>query len=109
MRIDPKNTNCTVIVTVDGDSQAISSVTDHASSGLDRFAAFPGYIAGATHLSEDGSRIIQYLQWQSKEAHEACMNDPSWDDDEGSRHFIELMGTGAIKVSVGVFDVIDAN
>jgi hypothetical protein len=50
--------------------------------------------------------MVQYLQWQSEEAHEACMNDPSWDEDEESVRFITLMRSGEIKVDVGVYEVI---
>ena len=76
MIIDPSNTECTVIVTVDGKLADMEFVIQHTSNGLNRFSQFDGFISGATHVSDDGNRVVQYLQWDSKEAHEACMNDP---------------------------------
>ena len=73
MLIDQSATICTVIVTVDGEAEDLEFVAGHASEGLEQFSQFEGFIAGATHISEDGERVIQYLQWESEEAHEACM------------------------------------
>jgi hypothetical protein len=103
--IDPSNTGCTVIVTVDGKPIDMEFVVQHASNGLDRFSQFDGFIAGATHVSDDGNRIIQYLQWDSKEAHETCMNDPAWNEDDSSRRFIRIMQSGAIKVDVRTYNI----
>ena len=106
MVVDSSNSNCTVIVTVEGEVKDIESVLDHASSGLARFGEFDGFIAGATHVSDERNRIVQYLQWTNKKAHEDCMNDSSWEQLESSQHFMELMKNGVIKVNVQTFKVV---
>ena len=106
MHIDPSRSICTVIVTVDGEDEEMRFVVNHASAGLDRFSSFPGFIAGATHLSEDGRRVIQYLQWESKETYEACLNNPSWDEDESAKRFVALMESGAIRVDVRIYNIV---
>ena len=105
MEIDRNNNNCTVIVSVDGDVKDIESVLNHVTSGLDLFNEFDGFIAGATHLSEDGTRIIQYLNWKNKQAHKRCTEDPRWFEHEPSRHFIDLMKSGKIKVKAEIFNI----
>ena len=106
MLIDQSATICTVIVTVDGEAEDLEFVAGHASEGLEQFSQFDGFIAGATHISEDGERVIQYLQWESEEAHEACMEDPSWAEDESSQKFMELMESGDITVDVRIYDIV---
>lgn len=108
MNIESTNDYCTVIVTVDGEATDIESVLDHASDGLNLFEKFNGFISGATHISDDRKRIIQYLQWENKESHEACLADSSWSKLESSKHFIELMETGTIKVIVKTYLVINS-
>jgi hypothetical protein len=103
--IDPSNTGCTVIVTMDGKPIDMEFVIQHAANGLDRFSQFDDFIAGATHVSDDGNRVVQYLQWNSKKAHEACMNDPGWTTDESSKRFIELMQSYTIKVDVRTYRI----
>ena len=108
MHIDPSRNICTVIVTVDGKVDEMTFVVNHASAGLDQFSSFAGFIAGATHLSDDGKRVIQYLQWESREAHEACMNHSSWNEDESSKRFIGMMESGTIRVDVRTYDIVSA-
>ena len=105
MNIDPTNTICTVIVTVNGEPSDMEFVVGHASGGLNRFSEYEGFIAGATHVSEDGGKVVQYLQWESRKAHETCMNDPVWAEDPSSRRFMELMDSGAIVVDVRTYDI----
>jgi len=105
MRIDPAAALCTVIVTVDGTVEAIAEVMEHAADGLSRFAGFGGFVAGATHVDAGGTRVVQYLQWTSAAAHEACMADPSWSQDPGSRRFMDRMAAGDLAVDVRTVSV----
>lgn len=106
MEINRNQEFCTVVVIVQGKAEDIAEVRDHAAQGPELFSGFDGFIAGATHMSEDGGRIIQYLQWRSKADHEACMAHPSWNEQESSRRFMEKMRGGALQVDVGIYDVI---
>ena len=100
MEIDAEGRLCTVVVTVDGDEAAIAEALEHARAGLRAFAAFDGFVAGATHVSADGTRIVQYLQWRREADHLACMNDPSWAESPSSRRFMEQARNGALSVKV---------
>ncbi len=83
-------------------------MADHARRGLRRFAEFDGFVGGATHVSADGGRIVQYLQWRSEEDHLACMNDPSWADLPSSQRFMELVESGRATMDVRTYDVVEA-
>jgi heme-degrading monooxygenase HmoA len=39
-----------------------------------RFA--PGFISANIHVSTDGTRVVNYAQWQSAEAYRAMLHDP---------------------------------
>ena len=36
----------------------------------------PGFVSANLHTSLDGTRVVNYAQWQSKEAFERMLNDP---------------------------------
>ena len=37
----------------------------------------PGFISANIHVSTDGTRVVNYAQWQSPEAYQAMFEDPS--------------------------------
>lgn len=36
----------------------------------------PGFVSANIHVSTDGTRVVNYAQWQSAEAYQAVFNDP---------------------------------
>src|SRR6201998_1486649 len=36
----------------------------------------PGFISANIHVSTDGTRVVNYAQWQSAEAYQAMLDDP---------------------------------
>jgi heme-degrading monooxygenase HmoA len=36
----------------------------------------PGFISANIHVSTDGTRVVNYAQWQSAEAYQAMLHDP---------------------------------
>lgn len=36
----------------------------------------PGFISANIHISTDGTRVVNYAQWQSAEAYQAMLDDP---------------------------------
>jgi heme-degrading monooxygenase HmoA len=38
---------------------------------------FPGFISANIHVSTDGTRVVNYAQWQSAEAYRAMFDDPN--------------------------------
>lgn len=107
--IDPREPVdcCTVIVTVDADPGAMADLEAHARQGLRWFTGFDGFIAGALHKSVDGGRLVQYLQWRSRDDHLACMNDPRWDEVPSAQRFMALVEAGRATVDVRVYDVVE--
>lgn len=41
---------------------------------------FPGFVSANVHLSEDGTRVVNYAQWRSREEFEAMQTHPSVQD-----------------------------
>ncbi|WP_343952843.1 antibiotic biosynthesis monooxygenase family protein [Nonomuraea longicatena] len=39
--------------------------------------AFPGYVSANVHLSDDGTRVVNYAQWRSKADFEAMRAHPA--------------------------------
>lgn len=105
MKIQPNSPYCTVVVLVSGDPEAIRSVLDHAIQGPALFSEFAGFIGGSTHVAEDGTRILQYLQWRDKASHEDCLRDPKWASFPSSVHFMALVESGDIQVEVKTYTV----
>ncbi len=99
----------TVIVTVTAGALAMAHASQHAAEGLSKFAAFPGYIAGATHLSADGGTLIQYTQWRSEPEFQAAIADPIWQGDTSSERFMALVRAGDIHMQVAAYSVTAAN
>ncbi len=96
---------CTVIVTVDAEPAEMENLAAHASAGLEAFRSYPGFVSGALHVSQDGGRIVQYLQWATEADYRACVDDPSWDDRASTRRFMERVESGAARVDVRTYVV----
>ena len=97
---------CTVVVTVDAKASLIPSLREHAENGLEHFPTYPGYLGGALHLSADGTRLVQYLQWRSEAEYVACRDDPRWEESTSTRLFLEASRSGEAKVDARTFTVV---
>ena len=63
-RCKPSNQDEVVRINVD--------IVDHVAS------TFPGFISAAVHRSTDGTRVINYLQWDSNEHLAAMQRSPEF-------------------------------
>jgi quinol monooxygenase YgiN len=45
-----------------------------ATEGTMQFV--PGFVSANIHVSTDGTRVVNYAQWQSAEAYQAMFDDP---------------------------------
>ena len=102
---------CTVIVTVDAIDGAIDNVmgdlVEHARAGIEEhFPRFAGYLGGALHVSADGTRLVQYLQWRSADDYVACRDDSSWHAIETTERFAAHARAGHARVDARVFTVV---
>lgn len=105
LAIDPAA--CTVVVTVDADADAMPDLVEHATMGLRAFASCPGYLGGALHRSDDGTRLIQYVQWTDAAAYERCRDDPRWDELASTGRFMAHVAARRATVDARVYQVID--
>ena len=96
----------TVIVTVDAAREVLSELSVHARVGLGRFPAYPGYVGGALHVSEDGERMVQYLQWRSEEEFRACVDDPVWESLPSTATFLDAVSSGQAHMDLRSFHVV---
>jgi quinol monooxygenase YgiN len=101
-----RRTLCTVIVTVDAPDDAMSELEAHARVGIARFTEYDGFVSGALHRSDDGGRLVQYLQWRDEAAYRACIDDTAWDELESTRRFMQLARDGTTTVDARTYDVV---
>ena len=95
----------TVIVTVDAGGDVMPALREHAATGIRSFTRYSGYIAGALHVSADGTRLVQYLQWESEALYQACIADPGWDDLPSTQHFRAAVASGQATVDARSYGI----
>ena len=98
---------CTVVVTVDAETEILDDMLEHARLGVATyFGECEGFIAGALHVSADRTRIVQYLQWESEAAYLQCRDDPRWDALGSTRRFHDHITAGRALVDARLFEVL---
>jgi heme-degrading monooxygenase HmoA len=68
------------------------------------FARQPGFVSMALHRSHDGTELLSYLQWQSRQHHEACQASPEVAAE--GREWMEFVGSGRARFEIQTFDVV---
>lgn len=97
---------CVVVVTVDAPPERMPALLSHASLGLERFPEYKGFRTGSLHVSMDGTRLIQYLEWDSEAEYEECVLDPVWDDLESTRRFMETVAQPDVQIDARAYRVL---
>ena len=67
------------------------------------FAQQPGFVGVAVLVSDDGEDALTYLQWKSRDAHEACMASP--DFAPYNPEWMELLSSGG-EFSFNSYEVL---
>ena len=67
--------------------------------------SFPGFLSAAVHRSEDGCKVTTYLQWASREGHDACLADTDWSG-EAEQRFRALVDGGKATIDPEVYEVV---
>lgn len=85
------------VFTVDADRQQelvdkLVEITDQVMQHV------PGFVSANIHASLDGTRVVNYAQWASKEAFEAMLDDPT-----AREHIGEI--SQMARSEPGLFDV----
>lgn len=97
---------CTVVVTVDTTQDVMGDLVEHARSGVDHFSDCDGFIGGALHVSDDGTRLVQYLQWESEAAYVACRDHRMWDEIASTAQFAEHVAAGRAQIDARSYRVV---
>lgn len=104
--ISKDNPVFTAIVTLTCDASDQESLVETAEKVAPVFAKQHGFISSSVHRSHDGTQVVTYLQWKTREDHEACRRSPRLMA-AGAR-LMGLLASGRVKMDVKTFDVIAA-
>lgn len=74
VQIDVGKPVFTVVVTMGIQRANQAQLVELAKTLIPVFRHQPGFISMALHRSLDGGGVISYLQWRSREDHEACQS-----------------------------------
>ena len=95
----------TVIVTMDCEPDDQDELINVAKQTEGIFARQPGFISSALHRKGDGTRVLQYLQWESKEANDACMASSDWQDGTADA-FMAFIHSGKATMDPADYEVV---
>lgn len=62
----------------------------------------PGFISVAFHLSTEANETMMYWEWESKSAHEKCMESPDWDSIMGKSN--SLFQSEGVEFSIQTYE-----
>ena len=102
--IDKDNPITTVMVHVTVDPQEQDTIAAKMVELSPLMAAQPGFVSSHLHKSEDGKKLVQYIQWQTIDDHYACLQNEELA--AAGAGFMELVASGKIAMDVQVYEVI---
>lgn len=70
------------------------------------FRRQPGFVAMALHRSLDGTEVLNYLQWTSREDHEACQ--ASADVMSQAEELMREVRQGVLRIEVTPCELVEA-
>ena len=70
------------------------------------FARQPGFRSSALHKGTEGTRIVNYLRWNSEADHLACMQ--SEEVAAAGADFMAFVEARGVAIEIGVYEVVDA-
>lgn len=97
----------TVMVIMETAAENLNELLEISLANQATFAAQPGFVSAALHRGAEDTRLVQYLQWESREAHEACTGSPDWDNEVG-RAFVEFFRSGRGRMNAQIYRVVEA-
>jgi heme-degrading monooxygenase HmoA len=100
--IAPHNSFVTQITTVKLHPDRQDDVLNLMSERAKFMATQPGFVSISLHRSADGSHVINYVQWKSREQLEAAHHSPEF------RKKWPQFGKLAEEIEPGLYDVIFA-
>lgn len=74
-----QNAGCATLINVftvePKNARALVALLEAATNDVMRYV--PGFISANIHLASDGTRVVNYAQWESAEAFQAMLADPT--------------------------------
>ena len=75
--IDPSNPGVTLINVFDVEPERSKELADILSTATDTVIQhLPGFKSASIHHSEDGTRVVNYAQWESAETYHTMLQNP---------------------------------
>ena len=69
------------------------------------FKKQPGLIKIRMHVENEQQHTLTYFEWESREAHEACMQSPDFAD--WGVAWNELVNSGKIRWELNTYEILD--
>ena len=69
------------------------------------FKKQPGLIKIRMHVENEQQQTLTYFEWESREAHEACMQSPDFAD--WGVAWNELVNSGKIRWELNTYEILD--
>lgn len=91
----------TVLITLKVPESRQEEVLQIAQKNLPIFARQPGFLSARIYRSQDGTRILNGLNWASQADYEACMESPEWA--QGDPQLFVLLDRGIIEMEVRTY------
>lgn len=83
--IDPNDDHMTLVNIFDVAEEQQQELVDLLVEATEEtMRQMPGFVSANIHVSRDGTRVVNYAQWESREAFEAMKN-----SDEARSHMME--------------------
>lgn len=74
--LDPGDNYCTLINTFHVSPERADELADYLHQASEVMGALPGFVSANLHVSEDRTRVVNYVQWRTKEDFEAMCRNP---------------------------------
>ena len=74
--LDPRDNYCILINTFEVDPQNADKLVDVLHEASEPIGRLPGFVSANLHISDDRTRVVNYVQWRSHADFEAMQKDP---------------------------------
>lgn len=93
--IDPSRRLDTVVVEITVEPERQEEWVHYIEEMTRRQITADGFVSCSVHRSVDGTRVLEYVQWETPEQRLAAL-----DDDAGHEHLAKLAGISEIRTYV---------
>ena len=87
------------------DADVKDKVFEISKNSMSIFKKQPGLISIRMHVENEQLQTLTYFEWESKEAHEACMQSPDFAD--WGVAWEGLVASGKIKWELNTYEILD--